>query len=217
MFRNANLVNVVSKKFIPTFDLTSGYIANGSSSLAGMPGSDWCIEGWIYPTGVASSYGPVFFQNLPSMIWHLQNWVPTLYKVYSGTASWAANRALTMNAWNHLAAQKIGTTLTFYIDGAAAGSHNINTAFDASMPLGSVVQHGDEEAFRKIPGLLSHVKVSLGTVYSGTFTPRKDLMFNASSASVLYALTVQGGVPKDAKSAVAGTTTGTVVVSAQDF
>jgi len=221
-YRNGNTATILSRiNFMPTFDLTNGFLHIPNVNLSGMPNNDWCIEGWVYPKGSTSSYGPIFFSHIPPIQFHLPNWVPTLWKTYSQPhTNWAANKSLTMNIWNHLAAQKIGTNLYFYINGVLSGTGNLGTAFDSSMTLGTAIRHSaseyNEESYRLLPGLLSYVKVTLGIVYSSNFTPSKYLINNITS-SVKYILTRSNKLPMDYITKSVGTITGTVIVDSQDI
>ena len=93
---------------------------------------DFTVESWVMPHEqtqyfyanlIAESYRTSGFRSG----WYGSSLKPMLWTSQSGgTASVVATTPLTLNAWNHLAFTKSGTTVTIYVNGVQAGSGQID-------------------------------------------------------------------------------------------
>jgi hypothetical protein len=108
------------------FDGSGDYL--DASASAGLGGSgNFTLQAWLYPTTVAGDCcfyetrggsGWVFFINSSGYL-----------QVYdsSATAQTASTTQLKANQWTHIALVKNGSTCTYYVNGATAGTFTLGT------------------------------------------------------------------------------------------
>jgi hypothetical protein len=74
----------------------------------------------------------------------------------------------TINAWNHIAFVRNGTTTSAYVNGVLAGSNSFTPLTTSAISIGRY----NASAFYYFPGYISNLRVVNGTaVYTGAFTP----------------------------------------------
>ena len=117
-----------SPKFAGTyygvFNGTSGYLTFSSTAACALYG-DFTVEAWVYPTAVGqSSGGRILMGSTAGAISIAQT--PSAYTLQlSPTGSGVqltSTGAMTANQWNHVALTRTSGTVTFWINGANAGS-----------------------------------------------------------------------------------------------
>jgi hypothetical protein len=128
--------------------------------------NSFTFEAWVYPTvnaaqsifgtGAGTSTNPYFYIN---------GLTPTLY--YNSAAQ-ATGPTVTLNAWNHLAFVRNGTTVTIYTNGVGGTPVTLNTTLTQSAPLIAAATGGTQI----FTGYMSDLRLVNGTaVYTGNFTP----------------------------------------------
>jgi hypothetical protein len=151
------------------FDGSGDYITAPASSSFTFSGN-FTIECWFYPTAALSTSTSLWIMAIGAGNNFSLNVGSTGTDVYLGTAggSFAATGNTIVNAWNHLAVVRNGSTVTLYINGVAASGTGTTSA-----TLGS-----SSTIFRLggftggITGYVSGWRVVNGSaVYTTAFTP----------------------------------------------
>jgi hypothetical protein len=167
------------------FDGTGDYLTTPVSAeyTLGATG-DFTVEFWIFPDGSQGSNAGV--------IGNLANWSTDFEKSFqfvmndggsggdrirflnsSGTSTGTSTGILTLNGWNHVAAVRVGSTITLYVNGVSAGSQTTNQDYSALrglfLGLSGLPASGSIRFFK---GYLDEVRITKGVArYTSNFTP----------------------------------------------
>jgi hypothetical protein len=155
------------------FDGSGDYLNVVSDSNLALGTGDFTIEMWMYPTLLSATFHN-FFDFRPS---GTNGAYPAIY-INNSTFNYYANSAIritnstipTVNAWNHIALVRSGTTTKLYLNGSQVGndytSDTTNYLCPANRPgIGS----GGVETSNPFPGYLSNIRILKGTaLYTGT-------------------------------------------------
>jgi hypothetical protein len=176
--------NTTQGSFSPYGSNWSNYF-NGSSSIGftnsssfNLSSSNWTIEAWIFPTATGSYpvIAGVYSDTITnaSFFWSLGNGNTNLeLYVYVGSSnsSFVATNAITLNAWNHVAAVRNGNTVIQYVNGVQVSSTSFTQTINNStqqFTIGNVPS--STNYFYN--GYVSNVRYVVGTaVYTSAFTP----------------------------------------------
>jgi hypothetical protein len=132
--------------------------------------TDWTIEGWFYPTSFSASNNVLLYCGSATnnkVVIATIGASGTLYYLLNGSTAIAGTLAPTLNAWNHIALVKSGTTTTLWLNGASLGTTTSaptagNKAFIFATDAGSAYY----------AGYMSNVRVAKGiAVYTSAFSP----------------------------------------------
>jgi hypothetical protein len=154
------------------FDGSTGYLTLPSNSAFTIGTGDFTIETWLYPTSF-KRFGTIFSTTSLYTVannFYLQTDANGNKIVLSsnGTVLLTSNNTLNLNAWNHIAAVRSGTTLTIYINGLSQGSVTNSQSFVSDTPnIGSV-----NATTYPISGYISNFRIVNGTaIYTANVTP----------------------------------------------
>lgn len=191
------------------FDGTGDYLTVPYSTTAfDWWTSNYTIEAWVYPTSFTGwSYSdganikPTLIGNkavsTTEHYWGFGlNTSGNVYFAYYNGASQGAgtSSAATLNAWNHIAFVKSGTSLVLYLNGVGTsiGSFSGNSTSGTGQPLTIGVGNS-----AYINGYVSNLRIVKGTaVYTSNFTPPASpvlpvqgttLLLNGTSSAIVDA------------------------------
>ena len=170
------------------FGLSSLYL-NGSSKLSTIDvdndfnfgNGDFAIDCWIYPTELTSYNGICTQRSNASSnkSWLFSSNGTKLYFSYSTngtstTGTLTSSADLTLNVWQHVAVERVGTTVYLYINGTKdSNTLNIstNTIYNSSADVSIGLNPGATEYFE---GYIDELRVTKGiNRYNATsFTPQ---------------------------------------------
>lgn len=136
---------------------------------------DFTIEMWLYPTtfsgdGDGSNRCPISFastsfgSSTPAFAFNTNG---TVF-FYPGSVFLTSTIALTQDAWNHFSFTRSGTTVSFWVDGQAAGSNTFTSTIDPAQVLigRSINTTGSYQ------GYIQDLRITKGVArYTETFTP----------------------------------------------
>jgi hypothetical protein len=167
------------------FSGTNAYLTAPGTGITNIFTGDFTIEAWLYPTaafGASWVTADGGFSEIPVMICNAS---PTSLSYYwafgpssTGTVRFitssiyfstvTSTATCTVNAWNHLALVKIGTTYKIYVNGVGtAGTTITNTAFSDAVGISIGANNS-----KYVTGYISNARIVKGTgVYTGNFTP----------------------------------------------
>lgn len=164
-------------------------------------GTTYTVECWIYPTSllggiVHRGYYTASGQTWAGLTFSIRGLGNTL-RVYYYATSFATEQyidmspAPTLNAWNHIAMVRNGTTGTVYLNGAAAGTiTGLNTSATSTrdVRIGLWDFSANSEYF---PGYISNLRITKGVaVYTGAFTtPTSPLGTSQAAGTNISAIT----------------------------
>jgi hypothetical protein len=169
--RNGNTTQGTFTPFSQTgwgnyFDGTGDYLTAPSSTAFGPGTGDFTIEFWLYATVFTDSFGVCQFGTAGTN-WEISSFTNNLsfWKSGSGSSSFGANP--TVNAWDHFAMSRSGTTLYFYKNGVRTNSA---TSFTSDIGTTNAFSIGLTTAFTKTTtGYISNFRYIKGTaLYTGT-------------------------------------------------
>lgn len=163
-------------------DGTGDYLLAPNNAVHDFKNNNFTIECWVYPTTTtatgfiskradsSTAYGPICVD--------LSSLTPTILVSTTGS-SWtilngASSTALTLNAWNHFALTRSGSTISMWVNGintynsTAVSTSNLATNA-ASWALGARAADGSGTLFA---GYISDFRIINGTtLYTSNFVP----------------------------------------------
>jgi hypothetical protein len=194
--RNGNTTQGTFSPFSQTgwsgyFDGNGDYLSAAGNTAFAMSTGDFTVEVWVYPVTI-SPYVPLVTQ-FPALTTGLGyyffaiNTSRYIELFYDGQTYAALTSAtVTMNAWNHVAIVRSGSTITGYINGSVAGTITYSGVFGSSstaLEIGGSTRTGGNwwaNAF------ISNVRLVKGTaVYTAAFTPSTTPLTAISGTSLL--------------------------------
>lgn len=131
------------------FNGTTSRVSCGTNSSLNITG-DITVSAWIYPTSTGEGgYGVIFTKTTGgSDGYEFDMTVGTglLFSARGGNTGTTANSSVTLNTWQHVAAVRSGTALTFYVNGASVSSSSgiptINTSVSGTAYIGNQQTQG---------------------------------------------------------------------------
>ena len=166
---------------------------------------NFTIEAWAYPNS-SGSYRRIFSQYTgagATQVFLRQNNDNTLmfYVISSTTviATITSSSSLTLNAWNHCAVSRNGSTFTLFLNGAVVGTASSASSMPDTSALNAYIStyDGGNEVWS---GYISNLRVVKGTaVYTGPFVPpaapvtavtNTQLLLNATNAGIFDSTTI---------------------------
>jgi len=159
------------------FDGTGDYLNAGSSSNLDNFTGDFCLEVWIYPTITSTSASQVplarWTTGTRSYILYItatNNYIRIHYN--NDTINLDSTTAVKINAWNHVVANRSGSTLTLFLNGVSVSTATSSSTIVASTStfIGAT-ETADPQSF--FNGYISDVRIVKGSSVYGTsnFTP----------------------------------------------
>ena len=159
------------------FDGTGDYLTAPDSAASEIGASNFCVEGWFYPTVSSASYQTVFCKNQagisggfgPIYITFLSG----VLRAYSGsTTAWNVLSNVTigtpqLNAWNHFVVCRSGANWGLYLNGTRE-----NTSSSTATLLNNTANYGigaQPDGAETTTGYLSGIRLVIGSsVYDPT-------------------------------------------------
>jgi len=193
-------------------------------------GVDFTLECWAYPLSTPNG-GALISAFYPTNVGIALgfgsggNGSTLFFGYYNG--SWnivncSSPATLTLNVWSHIAAVRVGSTVTIYINGTSAGSGSLGGAYPANNGLVVGRRWDTAGTVSYFDGYMSNVRFVNGTaVYTTTFTPptapltaiTNTVLLQTFTATAGYALVGNGTLAGTDRSTNAFTPTGTATFS----
>lgn len=155
------------------FDGNGDYLSSeGSFSFGTLP---FTVDFWIYPTSVAAD-GDLFDTEFKGAAAARANAFATVLstdraiKIFHNSVFVITTTELcTLNAWNHVAIVRSGTTVTVYVNGVAGGNATISAnLYKAGCLIGAHIDSG----YGYYTGYMDELRVRVGdAVWTANFTP----------------------------------------------
>jgi len=150
--------------------LSSKYLSTPSNT-ATYPGSgDFTLEAWVYPTSYHPSYSYIFTNgNTGSIVFYVLNQSSLIIRTYNGSDLLSSSTIPALNTWSFVTAQRSGSTLQIYVNGALTATGTNSTNFSA----GAVIIGGDSTSpVAPWNGYMDDLRFTKGVArYTGSYTP----------------------------------------------
>lgn len=168
------------------FDGTGDYLSWSGTSIAG----DFTAEAWVYPTANdASGYCVLYGSSAANNQLYYNASTGAVGLVLNATTVISATgTAVKINAWNHIAFVRSGSTCTIYVNGASTATGTNSSTFNLAF-LGTYAY----TAFGyEVNGYVTDARIVNGTaVYTGAFTPPTTPLTAIANTSLLTCQTNQ--------------------------
>ena len=149
------------------FDGSGDYLNLASNAAFGFGTGNFTVEFWIYPTSSANDKSIYHGTITDSFVINTDSTGKFLVRQYGVADLFTAATALTVNAWNHIAVSRSGTTISGWLNGSrTAGFNGTNSTNWATTALyiGST-----DTGIRTVSGYISGLRTVKGTaVYDPT-------------------------------------------------
>ena len=184
------------------FDGTGDYLTVPGTNITNIFTGDFTIEAWLYPTAAFSSSWVTSdggFTDIPVMICNASPTSSNYFWAFgpssTGTVRFitssiyfntvTSTATCTVNAWNHLALVKIGTTYKIYVNGVGTAGTTITTSPGTAFSDAAGISIGANNG-KYITGYLSNARIVKGTaVYTANFTPPTAPLTAVANTSLL--------------------------------
>jgi hypothetical protein len=153
------------------FDGSGDYLTVADNAALQMGSGDFTIEYWWYPNNITGYQNPIDkgYSGAGAFLLQTGNGDGRILVIASGSIVITSSTAVTVNAWNHMAVVRSGTTLTLYQNGVSVGSATNSTNFNNTTQLGIGATGAPVIGSFPVVGFLSGVRFVKGTaVYSGS-------------------------------------------------
>ncbi len=163
------------------FDGTGDWLQTPSNAAFGFGTGDATVEAWIYPTTVAGTQ--VFIDTRVSAAagigFYLSGSTLTVAKDFA--TNLLQGGTVTVNAWNHVAWTRSGSTNRLFLNGVQTTSTTDSTNY----PTAKCVIGANDTGGQNLTGYISNVRIIKGTaLYTAAFTPPTQL-FNITNTQLL--------------------------------
>ena len=163
-----------------SFNGTSQYLTGTSPNLSGT----WTVEMWCYWTTGATQTTIVSFNNGSNSGINLWKNTSDQLVADDGVNGVTAMSTVTptINAWNHIAFVRSGTTTSGYVNGVLAGTTTYTPGTTSAVSVGRY----NGGTYYYFPGYISNLRVVNGTaVYTAAFTPPQTILPAITNTSLL--------------------------------
>lgn len=151
-----------------SFNGSSQYLTLASNAALAFGTGDFTIECWVNSSNwKTSTAAPIFISAVTGGMFFGTNGTNFVVRAYSVADQLATATLPALNTWTHVAAVRIGTTLSLYYNGALITSTTNSYNF-----LQGAVYIGNDAATAYYQGYISNLRITKGVgVYTGAFTP----------------------------------------------
>ena len=160
------------------FDGTGDYLTVADNAVLQMGSGDFTVEFWWYPTIIAGYQTPIDkgYSNTGALLFQTGIGDGKIIIYASGSPVITSSTAVTVNAFNHFALCRSGTSLVLYLNGVSVGTATNSTNFNNSstVGIGATGSASVAGAAGSLPitGYLSNIRFVKGrAVYTSAFTP----------------------------------------------
>lgn len=180
------------------------------SEITTFPG-DFTLECWVFPTDNTPDYAAIFDarqdgQSPAAFVFSIDPLASPVsgswrMSYYNGTSYYGSGITVLKNQWSHLAWVRIGSTMTFYVNGVSAGAVTISGTQTASATSNPVIIGSKDSGLSGYGyiGYISNFRITNDqAAYTGNFTvPTSPLAISQSSstnvASIINTIPANGG------------------------
>lgn len=174
------------------FASAGSYYRADQNGLFDFGSQEWCVECWVRPSAVISGNVHLVGRRTAAQSggWKLglSNMQPVI-GASTNNSSWTTvigpvtGSAIQPNRWTHLAATRVGNTLSLFVDGELIGTVSITAAIQPStIP---VTIGASNDATEQFSGFISGVRITRGDGrYYSNFTPKMKTAFATNGTVV---------------------------------
>jgi hypothetical protein len=145
------------------------YLTAPASAAYGLGTGNFTMEAWIYP--LTTAQGTIFDLRAANGA------TPTVFRItnartldwYDGTTDWTSTATVQLNAWSHVAVARVGSSVSFYVNGVLSNSVTSSANLGSSNPL-RIGANASVSGY-DFNGYIYGARISKAAVYTGAFTP----------------------------------------------
>ena len=165
-----------------SFDDIGDYLYLGTSSDFTMAG-DFTVEAFAYviDAGINCFFNVGDYINSTSFVFYQHS---GFLRVYTNNALAASGGAVALNAWNHVALVRSGSTCTLYLNGKSVATFTNSATFSGDVNIGVDYYNSNRSAYTS--GFISNLRYINGTaLYTANFTPPTRELTNVTNTKLL--------------------------------
>lgn len=152
------------------FDGSGDYLSTASNAAFGFGTGDFTIEFWMYPTRNSGNEAVIDSRgsDIATPLWFGKSGAGAV-RCYDGTTV-RTGGTLTLNAWQHVAWSRSGSSNVIFLDGTSVIS--FSDAFDAGATRPLIIGANVSTGFENYQGYLDDLRITKGVArYTADFTP----------------------------------------------
>jgi hypothetical protein len=149
---------------------------------------NFTIEAWVYPTVVTGSFSGA------NIIWAQTASRPSYFLIFldgngaltfqfNGTVKGTTGNVATLNAWNHVAVVRNGTTVTLYLNGVGSGASTVSGTIATGSYAPTIGHYTHNENVNTFRGYITNTRCATSAIYTANFTPSKTPFTNTSQGA----------------------------------
>jgi hypothetical protein len=149
---------------------------------------NFTIEAWVYPTVVTGSFSGA------NIIWAQTASRPSYFLIFldgngaltfqfNGTVKGTTGNVATLNAWNHVAVVRNGTTVTLYLNGVGSGASTVSGTIATGSYAPTVGHYTHNENVNTFRGYITNARCATSAIYTANFTPSTTPFTNTSQGA----------------------------------
>ena len=185
------------------FDGSGDYLSAGTNAAFAFGTGAFTLEAWIYLTQLPTPFpGQTAAIIIGAHSWEAGGGINWVFRVNASTgylffeaaggANVTSSVAVPINAFNHVAAVRSGTTLTLYLNGVNVGSGTVTANLTSTIPV-TIGHASGGGTYGPLTGYVSSARIVNGTaVYTSAFTPPTAPLTAIANTSLLCNFTNAG-------------------------
>jgi len=165
------------------FDGTGDYLALPANQFWNFNGSDWTIEMWLYPANVSGT--KILLENTTGGTGGLSLQMSNAGILIYVSSSTSFGGTLTANTWQHIAVVRLGSTITYFLNGTSTGTATLNPGTGAT---GLWIGERAGGGVAPFNGYIDDLRITKGLGrYPYNFTPPTKALSNKGGTTTLTA------------------------------
>jgi hypothetical protein len=164
------------------FDGTGDYLTASNNSAFSFGTGNFTIEAWLYSTAHGGGFLDFAGCLVDTRGTSTASWPNGILfalttngslRVFTDVTVSTSTAQIALNTWTHVAIVRIGSSVTFYINGQGAGTFTFsNNLSQQDMTIGAAIDLRAQDATLKYNGYIDDLRITKGVArYTANFTP----------------------------------------------
>ena len=165
------------------FDGTGDYLNTSTSQIIPATG-DFTLEAWVYPTSI-SSYPTIFNQGTAGTSGRCRLFIDAsaVVSLQISASTVSSTATVKLNQWNYIAATRSGSSVSIYVNGAAAATGTLSDSIENTTL--KISNDWESPTYGVLTGYISAARISTSIRSSLTTVPTTPFSNDANTKLLL--------------------------------